>query len=67
VNDMSHTCHVRYMYVYAWRYDGRHVHILTIVILGGGSCRIAPQRQRQESRRERMIPQLASVAIPAAF
>jgi hypothetical protein len=34
VNDMSHTCHVRYMYVYAWRYDGRHVHILTIVILG---------------------------------
>jgi hypothetical protein len=40
---MSHTCHVRY--VYAWRYDGRHVHILTIVIWGGGSwlygCRIA--------------------------
>eukprot|EP01047_Picozoa_sp_COSAG01_P106622 COSAG01_NODE_35712_length_528_cov_10.109813_1_plen_61_part_10 len=36
---MSHTCHVRY--VYAWRYDDRHVHILTIVILGGGSCRIA--------------------------
>eukprot|EP01047_Picozoa_sp_COSAG01_P081984 COSAG01_NODE_16570_length_1224_cov_11.970667_1_plen_48_part_10 len=34
VNDMSHTCHVRY--VYAWRYDGRHVHILTIVIWGGG-------------------------------
>jgi hypothetical protein len=32
VNDMSQTCHVRY--VYAWRYDGRHVHILTIVILG---------------------------------
>jgi hypothetical protein len=35
---MSHTCHVRY--VYAWRYDGRHVHILIIVILEGGSCRI---------------------------
>ena len=30
---MSHTCHVRY--VYTWRYDGRHVHILTIVIWGG--------------------------------
>jgi hypothetical protein len=38
VNDMSHTCHVRY--VYAWRYDDTHVHILTIVIWGGGSCRI---------------------------
>eukprot|EP01047_Picozoa_sp_COSAG01_P013636 COSAG01_NODE_647_length_14531_cov_61.773489_2_plen_38_part_00 len=33
MNDMSHTCYV--CYVYAWRYDGRHVHILTIVILGG--------------------------------
>jgi hypothetical protein len=39
VTETSHTCHVRY--VYAWRYGSRHVHILTIVILGGGSCRIA--------------------------
>jgi hypothetical protein len=30
---MSHTCHVRY--VYTWRYDGRHVHILTTMIWGG--------------------------------
>jgi hypothetical protein len=33
VTETSHTCHVRY--VYAWRYGSRHVHILTIVILGG--------------------------------
>eukprot|EP01047_Picozoa_sp_COSAG01_P036769 COSAG01_NODE_2885_length_6901_cov_101.837028_6_plen_43_part_00 len=33
MTETSHTCHVRY--VYAWRYGSRHVHILTIVILGG--------------------------------
>eukprot|EP01047_Picozoa_sp_COSAG01_P047308 COSAG01_NODE_4506_length_4966_cov_76.601561_9_plen_72_part_00 len=44
MTETSHTCHVRY--VYAWRYGSRHVHILTIVILGGVPVGIAAEWPR---------------------